>query len=177
MFTPEEVTELEDKARAAYRALQALQSERREHYDVLSRARLENLNRQMDALREQIGITSRAVEAEVNATYKSRIDAQKQEMSEAWDLARKARLEVANGHPMVGKKVFARAGGYSIRNLYGIVEVFVEGDPVPSNKKWGLPTPGTLVVRLLKADGSRSTRFERCSSWGNGLPGGWKVVE
>lgn len=46
-----------------------------------------------------------------------------------------------------------------------VLEVYEDGDPVPMNARWHRPSPGQVVLRLLKKDGTPGTKVECWNSY------------
>lgn len=54
-----------------------------------------------------------------------------------------------------------------------IMQVFKEGDPFPSNRRWGRPSPGNVVLRELKKDGTPGTAATTWRYGGNSDANFW----
>lgn len=46
-------------------------------------------------------------------------------------------------------------------NDRGVVQVYREGDPCPSNTRWNKPYVGDMIVRLVKKDGSLGIQLQK----------------
>ena len=86
----------------------------------------------------------------------------------------------AEASGLIGKRVRQASGyhfGSYLQQLEGVLEVFDRDEGLyPENQKYGLPYDGTLCIRVLKANGKRSTKVVELRQ-NNELPGQWKFSE
>lgn len=115
----------------------------------------------------QIAITSESIAL----FHQRQIDADqvRREAQAALD-AQRVELAAANTgwHPVGTKLVEWSTSSYGrergktyTTGRHGVVEVWTRDSRVAENVRYALPSPGDVVVRLMKADGEPSTKFEK----------------
>lgn len=104
------------------------------------------------------------------------------ELTAMEDAERDAAAEKLSQHSLVGKRVSkisrTRFGNHRKIEKRGVIQVFQRGDEIPENAVYGIPQVGTLVIRILKADGTPGKHVVRLyvtSLESAQLPVGWEV--
>lgn len=135
-------------------------------------------------LRAKIARIKAEIEADVHSRYRAQhltlLEAVEQSRT-VWNrhLSQQAqeRTERRMKSPLVGRRV--RTGETMSQYREGVVEVYREGDPVQSGLRYSKPTPGDLIIREIKNDGTPSRVVHRI--WGGwdqpALPYKWDLIK
>lgn len=125
-----------------------------------------------------------SLDAELSEKYDSDIDEASRARGaarEALDRHKESNVEIPKWCPPLGTKLEQWNMEHWTRRwdntgLTGVVEVYKEGDPYPNNLSWSGPNPGDIIIRRLKKDGGRSSRFIFAREWEmtSWKPVGWQ---
>lgn len=125
-----------------------------------------------------------AAAATASATYLSQHDYEgARARSRAASIARIAAEDALPAHEWEGRKVsrtgkiYRRFGGGIVgeKRFEGIVETVRSTSVFAANVRYNIPPAGSVIVRMLKKDGSPGLSFEGFSDW-NGAPR-WTLAE
>ena len=152
--------------RLAYRAALKKVSDLRDARDADSRTRL------LQATQEIEAIVSAAHDADLTAANTEMETARR-----AWEDAKIAEAMATEtyrvGLPMVKWATLRFINPpWKLTGLTGVIEVWTHDSARPGNRA-SVPDPGTRVVRILKRDGTPSTRFEPWNWFSEAPPYGW----
>ncbi len=105
----------------------------------------------------------------IREQYRDRVNTAQEAVWQARTAADQAKIEAANSHPLIGKKVEKTiskplskwSSKSKMVTVYGIVEVMTEYTEMPANMgRWRRPDAGEVFVRLLKNDGTTGKNIE-----------------
>jgi len=127
-------------------------------------------------------------ERELTKELNARLDAEYgAEMKAAWDARREAeelcrreadRVREAESMASLPWPVGTRLVGWNLPRGYSpdqrmtrtgetaVLEVYKEGDPLPGNTRWDRPSPGQVVLRPLKKDGTPGAKARCWNAYG-----------
>jgi len=146
-----------------------------------------DLEEAVQAAEEAVRAIEREISAEIDAAcaairakHKATLDAACRARSQAVEAKNAAAISEGAASPLVGKKVRREVNRWrgpiwsSRRETveeFGIVEVFTrESRMAEKLSRYGRPQLGTLIVRILKKDGTPGLKFERLTEQ-------WKPVQ
>ena len=102
----------------------------------------------------------------INEKWAAELHAASRAKGDAVRAVEAAKVEAGASHPLNGKRVTKterqwRGGGYEHVQVFGVVEIFSRQTERPANMRYGLPSLGSPIVRLLKKDGKPGTKIEK----------------
>ena len=148
--------------------------------------------REIARIRSEISAEVDRFRLQVESRFTDQLQAQKNIIKNAEDkltALRDAENEISaernSSHPLVGVRVEQVRSVFGGRDekatgVLGVVEVFRKGDALIEGKVSGIPEVGELIVRVLKRDGSKSRKVDRCREVAVGefqLPWGWRKIK
>jgi hypothetical protein len=144
--------------------LEELQKVAREKYEALSNIQSERCGMERDLkrevekkVREKFGEAENKASAESAKAYAA--------LKAEQERIRFAESEAKIPYPVGTKMVFwerERFGeGWRAPCVYGVLEIFKQGDEYPENLRWNAPNVGDIIVRLMTKDGKLGKKTEK----------------
>ena len=129
--------------------------------EIMSRRR----NRERKLMAEVVAKLDDEFGAEVNAANVARNEAEtllKAEVNRIRAIESLGSLPYPLGTKLIEWKRprFSCIGGMSKTGKVAVLEILKEGDSIPDNIRWSKPRIGSIVLRMLKKNGTRSSHLE-----------------
>jgi hypothetical protein len=136
--------------------------------------------RALEETREKLVATAKnKIDVALKESYDhvGRLRQQYLEAEKAWKTAKVvAAQSKPSEHGPVGTRMVEWTNGrsyfgstrreWSTTGRKGVLDIWTDESVAPGGTKWSLPGVGDYYVRVLKKDGTESTRFEKLNNWG-----------